>query len=226
MAVKLGHATIDERGKATGGKAGDNNGKEVCRRNWYKHSKGWNVLRAKDAATAEKIAKCMEMACDNNNIGYDQYQRNTLYNAAAKVGFDVSKVNTKVETDCSALVRVCCAFAGIKVDDFNTSTEKNRLLNTGLFTQLNIGGSSDYLKRGDILVTKTKGHTVVVLSNGSKVAAAETANRTYTVKKGDSLWKIAKNELGKGARYTEIKKLNGLKNNTIYAGQVLKMPEK
>ena len=223
MAVVIGHASIDERGKATGGKAGDNNGKEVCRANWYKHSKGWNVLRAKDAATAEKIAKAMEAACDNNNIGYNQYKRNTLYTAAASFAFDTSKVNTKVDTDCSALVRVCCAYAGIKVADFTTGNEKKMLLNTGLFTELNIGGSSDYLKRGDILVTKTKGHTVVILSNGRK---AETASRTYTVKKGDSLWKIAKNELGKGLRYTEIKKLNGLKTNIIHTGQVLKLPEK
>jgi nucleoid-associated protein YgaU len=221
MVVVIGHASIDERGKATGGKAGDNNGKEVCRANWYKHKKGWNVLRAKDAATAEKIAKAMEAACDNVFVGYNQYKRNTLYNAAAKEGFDISKVDVLCDTDCSALVRVCCAYAGIAVADFTTGNEKKTLLKTGLFTELNIGGSSDYLKRGDILVTKTKGHTVVVLSNGSK---AETANRTYTVKKGDSLWKIAKNELGKGLRYTEIKKLNGLTSNTIHTGQVLKLP--
>lgn len=223
MAVKIGHATIDENGKAHSGKAGDNNGKEVCRRDWYKHSKGWNVLRAKYDTTAEKIAECMEKACDNNNVGYDQYQRLTLYNAAAKVGFDVSKVNTAVETDCSALVRVCLAYAGIMVDNFTTSNEKKIILNTGLFEELNIGGSSDYLKRGDILVTKTKGHTVVVLSDGAKV---EAATRTYIVKSGDSLWKIAKNELGKGIRYPEIKKLNGLNSNTIRVGQVLKLPEK
>ena len=223
MAVIIGHASIDENGKAHGGKAGDNNGKEVCRANWYKHKKGWNVLRANDNVTAEKIAKAMEMACANNNIGYNQYKRNTLYNAAASFAFDTSKVNTKVETDCSALVRVCCAYAGIKVADFTTGNQKKTLLNTGLFTELNIGGSSDYLKRGDILVTKSKGHTVVILSNGAKV---ETANRTYTVKKGDSLWKIAKTYLGKGLRYTEIKKLNGLKTNTIHPGQVLKLPDK
>lgn len=50
--------------------------------------------------------------------------------------------------------------------------------------------------------------------------------RTYTVKSGDTLWGIAKKELGSGARYTEIVKLNGLKTNTIYSGQVLKLPEK
>ncbi len=48
---------------------------------------------------------------------------------------------------------------------------------------------------------------------------------TYTVERGDSLWKIAKKLLGKGTRYTEIVKLNGLKTSTIYAGQVLKIPQ-
>ena len=35
MAVKIGHASIDERGKISGGKAGDQTGKEVCIRDWY-----------------------------------------------------------------------------------------------------------------------------------------------------------------------------------------------
>lgn len=48
---------------------------------------------------------------------------------------------------------------------------------------------------------------------------------TYKVAKGDTLWKVAKNLLGKGSRYTEIKTLNGLKGNTIYEGQILKIPE-
>ena len=53
----------------------------------------------------------------------------------------------------------------------------------------------------------------------------ELAPNTYKVVKGDTLWKIAKNLLGKGSRYTEIKTLNGLKSNTVYAGQILKIPE-
>lgn len=70
MAVKIGSARIDERGKAHGGKAGDNNGKEVSTQNWYLHSKGWRVLRAKAPSVAEKIAYCMEAACANDKIGY------------------------------------------------------------------------------------------------------------------------------------------------------------
>lgn len=50
--------------------------------------------------------------------------------------------------------------------------------------------------------------------------------RTYTVQKGDTLWGIAEKELGMGRRFIEIKDLNGLTDNTIYPGQVLKMPEK
>ena len=51
--------------------------------------------------------------------------------------------------------------------------------------------------------------------------------KTYTVKKGDCLWNIAKKYLGNGARYTEIYNLNKdkIKNpNLIYVGQVLTLP--
>ena len=44
-------------------------------------------------------------------------------------------------------------------------------------------------------------------------ASATPAVKTYTVKAGDSLWRIAAQQLGNGARYKEIKTLNGLKNN-------------
>ena len=46
MAVKIGSARIDENGKAHGGAAGDQTGKEVSTQNWY--SRNWRVFRAKD----------------------------------------------------------------------------------------------------------------------------------------------------------------------------------
>lgn len=184
MAVKTGNASIDERGKISGGVAGDQTGKEVCTRNWRNHSKGWRVFRAKDPAAAEKIAKCMEMACANNKIGYDQYQRNTLYYRALPYDFDVSMVMTACETDCSALVRVCCAYAGIMLDDFNTTTEPTALMNSGAFVELKgseYTASSERLRRGDILCTKVKGHTEIVLTNGSKAEAIETEFTEYAL---------------------------------------------
>ena len=51
-------------------------------------------------------------------------------------------------------------------------------------------------------------------------------SRTYTVKKGDSFWKIAQEQLGNGNRYNELAAYNGMKStDTIYAGQVLKLPD-
>ena len=62
---------------------------------------------------------------------------------------------------------------------------------------------------------------------GKAIAAkAENSGRTHTVKHGDTLWQIAQTYLGKGSRYTEIVKLNGLESNVLYTGQVLKIPKK
>ena len=78
MAVKIGHASISENGTIKG-TAGDQTGKEVCTRNWYKHSKGWVLVRCKDSNMLEYIAEAMEKAAKNDLIGYDQLQNQTLY---------------------------------------------------------------------------------------------------------------------------------------------------
>ena len=51
-------------------------------------------------------------------------------------------------------------------------------------------------------------------------------SRTYTVQKGDSLWKIAKQFYGSGSQYSKIAAANpGIKNpNLIYPNQVLTIP--
>lgn len=176
MAFRIGHASIDENGKIQGGNAGDQTGKEVKISNYYVHPKGWVVLRCKDDAKREKIAEAMEKACTNNQIGYDQYQRDTLFNNVKNSGFDPSKTTKKVETDCSALVRVCIAYAFGKdvAGNIRTISEPAALVKTGLFTKYTSDKYCkriDYLMRGDILCTPVTGHTVVVLDNGAKVAS-------------------------------------------------------
>lgn len=61
--------------------------------------------------------------------------------------------------------------------------------------------------------------------SGKASAGAAAGSRTYTVRRGDSLWAIAAKQLGNGSRYTEIKSLNGLSGDTIHAGQVLRLPD-
>lgn len=46
----------------------------------------------------------------------------------------------------------------------------------------------------------------------------------YTVQSGDSLWAIARDQLGDYHRVDEIKALNGLTSSIIYPGQRLKLP--
>lgn len=60
--------------------------------------------------------------------------------------------------------------------------------------------------------------------NGYK-ESSESVNKEliYEVKKGDTLWGIAKKFLGAGSRYNEIKTLNGLETDLIFPGQKLKI---
>jgi nucleoid-associated protein YgaU len=60
-----------------------------------------------------------------------------------------------------------------------------------------------------------------------KAAAAKSsaAGRVHVVKSGESLWIIAKKELGDGSRWKEIQELNGLKKpEAIKIGMKLKLP--
>ena len=115
MSVLIGHASIDERGTAHGGSAGDQTGREVYIRDWY--ARGWNVcLRFKDPAKAEKAARFVETCCKSNMVGYDQWQRNTLRDVAREAGWDASKIKTKCETDCAAFMTVAAEAAGVNMD--------------------------------------------------------------------------------------------------------------
>lgn len=176
MKVKVGSARRDENGNGRNGQAGDQDGYEVCSENWYPNKKGWNIIRAKEEAVRDKLAYAMRRACDNDNIGYDKNERYSAYNWCKKSNhgnYDPGTITVPVEVDCSALVRLCCAYAGIFTGDFYTGNEVSVLSTTGKFdiiTDEAITGTSKYLMKGDILVTRTTGHTVIVLNDGEITA--------------------------------------------------------
>ena len=159
--VKIGHASLGSNGKISGDKAGDQNGREVYIRNWY--NKPWtHVIRFRDADKRKKVAECMVKACNNNRVGYNQMRRNTLLQCASNVGFDLSKVDKVCDTDCSALVSLCCIYAGVPQsfmyqngNSCTTSNLRNRLKSTymvDIYTSSDYTSKTDKLEVGDILM--------------------------------------------------------------------------
>lgn len=207
MSVIIGSARIAENGHATGGAAGDQKQSstpdykgEVSMQEFYVPSKGWYVLRAKSDTHANKIAKNMETACNNKNIGYDQNGRYGVI----KYGVNTK---TKTEADCSSLVRECVKEAtGKDPGDFNTASEVSALENTGLFGKRIAYSSGTKLYTGDVLVTKSKGHTAVVVKGASRDGGVPDSTKTTHV---------AKPTLRNGSKGSEVsalqKNLNSIK---------------
>lgn len=192
MAVKIGHASIDENKKISGGKVGDQTGKEICIRDWYK--KPWDVmLICIDAKIADKAADYMEAICKNDNYGYDQSQRTTGYESIKKNG--VAK--GKGEFDCSSLVASCYKLAGLNIN-VNCTTRNLRaaLLATKKFKAYEDNAhvnTSEYAQRGAIYLSEGH-HVVMALGSGSKASMPETDNKSKSDNKSktDNKAKIGK----------------------------------
>ena len=188
MSLIVGSARIDENGNLKNGKAGDQTRKEVSTQAYYTHKKGWYVLRAKSVAHANALATAMKQACDNNKIGYDQNERNGVITQLKKYG-SLDKIATATECDCSSLVRTCIIQAtGKDVGNITTANEASVLEASGLFEAKKSVNGEGMLYNGDILVTKTKGHTVIVVSGRARSTVAtsntSTATKSY-LSKGD-----------------------------------------
>ncbi len=219
MAVIIGSARIDERGKVSGGAAGDqkqtssanDRAGEVSMQNFYVHKKGWYILRPKDPAIAYQIAENMKTACNNKNIGYDQSNRLGI----VKYGIHTK---TRTECDCSSLVRQCIKEAsGKDPGNFTTANEAAALEETGLFEKRKAYVSGTVLYMGDVLVTKTKGHTVIVVDGAARGENHITIPSTNSINV-DSLIKIglqhAKNFTGVG----DSTNINKAKGRTLQRG--------
>ena len=178
MSVKIGHARIDENGRATGGESGDQNSKEIRIQNWY--DGGWAFLaRPKNPVAAEYIAAACEAGCANENLGYDQTGRNTGLQEAKKVNRDLSKILNPSEFDCSSFVTCCIQASGIQIwsggNAPTTRTLRKVLEQSGEFqilTDEKYLTGPDYVMRGDTLC-KPDSHTVIVLTDGDKAREIE-----------------------------------------------------
>lgn len=179
MTVRIGHASKDEHNAATGGTAGDQTGKEICIRNWYRGD--WKMLlRAKNAAVRKKIAANCRAACGNEKLGYDQSGRNTGLRAAQKAGWDLGAIGSAAEFDCSSLATACIQAAGVQIwnggNAPTTRTMERVLRGTDAFEILKdskylIGTA--HLLEGDILLNPGR-HVVIVVDDGKLAGVSET----------------------------------------------------
>lgn len=109
--------------------------------------------------------------------------------------------------------------------------EQNKFTNinvTESYTSL-ILGAIVVLIVGILFITFAKGNRNLQTSSVKDISEIENLNSntssTYTIKPGDDLWTISENIYKDGFKWTEIAKINNLKNpGLIYAGNKLVLP--
>lgn len=174
MATIIGSSRHDENGKYTGGKLGDqlqtivDDFKGEVSMQYlddFVKSRKLVILRFKDNMHAHKMAQAMKIACNNANIGYDQYNR-------LAVMTDGVESTKPTECDCSSLIRACIKFAAeLSVKNFTTANEVEVLMATDLFEAPITYKKGVTVKEGDIFVTTTKGHTGACIEGVKRVTS-------------------------------------------------------
>lgn len=169
MAVLIGHASINEKGTVSGGRVGDQTGREICTRSWYKHP--WNVmLICTDKALAAQAAEYMKAICADDDYGYDQPYRGSGLLGILRAGRKINKACGSF--DCSSLITACYYLAGLNINTgLTTRNMKTALLATGKFvayTDADHINSDIYAEVGAIYL-KEGSHVVMALQNGANV---------------------------------------------------------
>lgn len=229
----IGSARHDENGKIVGGKAGDQlqtilNGNdlngEVSMQNMYTHKKGWYIYRPKALDHADRIACAMVVACNNINLGYNQY---TIRDEPIDVSSD-----EPINLDCGMLVRACIyEGTGEDVGNFDTKNEGLILTKSGLFLERieYISEAKTPIYIGDVLVTKSKGHTAIVVTGKNRRDLIVTDYSTYYPRYTGSSTSIVTSLKSVGEKDTslnhrkEIAFVNGINNYKGTASQNLTM---
>ena len=174
--VKISNSGSDENGNYKNGKAGDQTGREWYIRDWYNYP--WNcVLRHPLAEVRACLATQAVKAAENDNVGYDQLQRDDYGIELAKADYDPSKITRPVESDCSAGVIANTKSTGhilgipdlqnIKATYTGNMRAAYKAAGFYVLTETKYLKSSDYLLAGDILLNDAH-HTCTVITNGTK----------------------------------------------------------
>ena len=149
-------ASIDENGHASGGKPGDQTGREVKIGYYYEFGQN-QVLRFKSTSVGRKAGKYAKALAKNEAIGYSKSQRHTLYNLAKSNGWSYSKLKkalktTKVNCDCSSFCStiINLAFGKKVVECDTTATIVSDAMATGNFKTVSVSEAESKWHKGDM----------------------------------------------------------------------------
>ena len=133
-----------------------------------------------DEELEQKVRKAIVsnaiLAAKNDCIGYDQYTRETFWNEVSKVDYNIEKLTTNCNTDCSAFVCTILKIVGhqLDIDELknipldDTRAMENDLTKAGFkaYRESKYLTSPDELQPGDILLN-TIHHTEIFVGDGS-----------------------------------------------------------
>ena len=213
--VRIGHASTSKASTAAA---------EVLIGTYSASLKPTVVLRPLTAEIAERSARACEAGCNNDHIEYSQLQRRTLYEAAKRLDYDLTRIDATCYADCSSFMTVCALAAGadLNFSYMPTCGDMRKVFTaSGAYKALTAEKyltSSDYLQRGDILVRENylngSRHTVMVLDNGKLVPTNSTVSVLLTdvniIKINISISSISTNSMKAKAQIISIK--NGIES--------------
>ena len=174
-------------------------------RTWKKHGKlPWIKYNAADAVVPIAPEKPAEPAkpAEPEKV-YKLGDRALMRKSPVMTGADVKDMQARL----NALGYDCGAADG----KYGPNTEK---------------GVKAFQKAAGIEVDGKFGPASFAALKAAESAGSAADDDWYTVRKYDTLWGLAKEWLGKGAKYPIIMQLNNLTSTTLQIGQKLKKPEK
>lgn len=198
MSVMCAWASSDERGKLKGGKAGDQNSKEVKCGSIYNFGQT-RVYRCADRKYAVKIGAAAKAIALNDCFGYCQTHRTSGYTALKNANWIVANVKSNVEIDCSELAACAVNVAygkGLISSAVYSGNIGGALLGTGYFKELKASkylGKSEYIECGDIIVAPGK-HVIVAYTDGAKTSQNTVVSNIQGAISGNPLVKKGQEE--------------------------------
>ena len=183
---------------------------------WVKHNKigkiGWSDARyLKKKSSNNKSSNSTSVDKEETVLTGTVTLREPKANLKAKTGVKLSGLGSKLSG---------VYFVEKVTHNFNRDGGYSQSLNV---SRKWVGES---IKGGASKPSKTPSTNNSTTSKKEPVKTTSTT-RTYTIKKGDTLWAIAKKYYGKGSEYTKIYNANKniIKNpDLIYPGQKIKIP--